>query len=163
DMGLVKFFQENDDTLTRDLSKGAVLGTADFLSPEQALSCHGVDVRSDVYSLGATFYTLLAGQPPFHDSKFTQKLMDHQLKEPQPLHKRRKDVSAGLWAVIKKMMAKKPEDRFQTPAEAQAALAPFVGAGAEETLASIGEATRVAEPKARAPKAATRVSGWRYL
>ena len=55
DMGLVLFFQNEDDTLTQDLSKGAVLGTADYLSPEQALDCHEVDIRSDIYSLGATF------------------------------------------------------------------------------------------------------------
>jgi serine/threonine protein kinase len=126
DMGLVKFFQEDDDTLTRDLSKGAVLGTADYLSPEQALACHDVDIRSDIYSLGATFYTLLAGQPPFHGSKLTQKLIDHQIKDPPPLHERRPDVPPELCALVRKMMAKKPEDRFQTPAAVQKALAPWL-------------------------------------
>ena len=84
DMGLVLFFHEENDSLTQDLSKGAVLGTADYLSPEQALDCHEVDIRSDIYSLGATFYTLLNGTPPFHHSKITQKLINHQIKEPEP-------------------------------------------------------------------------------
>lgn len=126
DMGLVKFFQECDDTLTRDLSKGAVLGTADYLSPEQALSCSEVDIRSDIYSLGATFYTLLNGQPPFHGSKLTQKLIDHQIKEPPPLHERRPEVPRELSALVGKMMAKKPEDRFQSPAEVHEALRPWL-------------------------------------
>ncbi|MBI3410242.1 MAG: serine/threonine protein kinase [Planctomycetes bacterium] len=125
DMGLVLFFEDEDSHLTRDLSKGAVLGTADYLSPEQALDCHNVDVRSDIYSLGATFYALLAGNPPFHDSNVTQKLIDHQIKDPQPLHERRPEVPRPLSDIVHKMMAKKPEDRFQTHADVVAALLPW--------------------------------------
>lgn len=126
DMGLVKFFQEDDDTLTRDLSKGAVLGTADYISPEQAVSCSAVDIRSDIYSLGATFYTLLNGHPPFHGSKLTQKLVDHQIKEPPPLRDLRPQTPAELCVIVHKMMAKKPEDRFQTPEEVRQALEPWL-------------------------------------
>lgn len=125
DMGLALFFQEQDDTLTRDLSRGAVLGTADYLSPEQALDCHEVDIRSDIYSLGATFYTLLSGQPPFHASKITQKLIDHQIKEAPPLHALRPGVPRTLSNIVARMMAKKPEDRFQTPAEVIEAVVPW--------------------------------------
>jgi serine/threonine protein kinase len=128
DMGLVLFFNEQDDTLTQDLSKGAVLGTADYLSPEQALDCHEVDIRSDIYSLGATFYTFLSGRPPFHASKITQKLIDHQIKEPLPLHELNPDIPRQLSAVVAKMMAKKPECRFQTPSEVISALAPWMPA-----------------------------------
>ncbi|MFO0964922.1 MAG: serine/threonine-protein kinase [Gemmataceae bacterium] len=168
DMGLVKFFEENDDTLTRDLSKGAVLGTADYLSPEQALSCHEVDVRSDIYSIGATFYTLLAGEPPFHHSKLTQKLMDHQFNDPPPLGKRRRDVPPGLCALIMRMMAKKPEDRFQTPAEARDALAPFLTDATQRrtTALSVSSAREPARPDERATAPAQRRAsglGWGYL
>ena len=90
DMGLVfTFFQNEDDTLTQDLSKGSGAGTADYLSPEQALDCHEVDIRSDIYSLGATFYTL--GAMFFTDSKITQKLVDHQIKTP-PLHQFNRNI-----------------------------------------------------------------------
>lgn len=125
DMGLVLFFKEADDTLTQDLSKGAVLGTADYLSPEQALDCHDVDIRSDIYSLGATFYTLLTGRPPFHASKVTQKLIDHQIKEPPSLSDIRKDIPRELAELVGKMMAKKPEARFQTPSEIIEAVQPW--------------------------------------
>ncbi len=123
DMGLVLFFQEENDTLTQDLSRGAVLGTADYLSPEQALDCHEVDIRADIYSLGATFYTLLNGQPPFHHSKVTQKLIDHQIKEPLPLHHLNPHISQRLSEIVAKMMGKKPETRYQTPHEVIEALA----------------------------------------
>ena len=119
------FFTEQDDTLTQDYAKGAVLGTADYLSPEQALDCHEVDIRSDIYSLGATFYTLLIGKPPFHGSKITQKLIDHQIKEPLPLHQINATIPHRLSEVVAKMMAKKPESRHQTPAEVIEALRPW--------------------------------------
>lgn len=126
DMGLVRFFQDRDDGLTTDYSKGAVLGTADYLSPEQAMNCHEVDIRADIYSLGVTFYALLHGQPPFAGERLTQKLMAHQLKEPTPIHELNPKIPEALSAVVKKMMAKKPEDRFQTPVEVIEALAPWV-------------------------------------
>lgn len=147
DMGLVLFFEDQDDTLTRDLSRGAVLGTADYLSPEQALDCHEVDIRSDIYSLGATFYTLLNGRPPFHSSKMTQKLIDHQIKEPPPLSEIRPEIPAALSAIVSRMMAKRPEDRFQTPAEVAAALTPWLspaGPGPEEEKSSPGDETEPA-------------------
>lgn len=128
DMGLALFFEEQDDTLTRDLSRGAVLGTADYLSPEQALDCHDVDIRSDIYSLGATFYTLLIGRPPFHDSKITQKLIDHQIKEPPPLWQLRPDIPRPLADIVARMMAKNRADRFPDPAAVIAEVEPWTRA-----------------------------------
>src|SRR5207248_11263042 len=72
DLGLARFFNEGDDGLTR-LGNGAVLGTADFLAPEQAVDSHTADIRSDIYGLGATAYFLLTGKPPFPDGTVTQK------------------------------------------------------------------------------------------
>jgi len=156
DMGLVKFFEQIDDTLTRDLSKGAVLGTADYLSPEQALSCHDVDIRSDIYSLGATFYTLLNGQPPFHGSKLTQKLIDHQIKEPPPLHELRPEIPLELCALVRKMMAKKPQDRHQTPAEVRDALKPWLTYASKPLVAAESGSRKMAAPAASRARGAFR-------
>ena len=78
DMGLARSASDGDK-LTEKLDEGAVVGTADFISPEQAINSPGVDCRADIYSLGATLYTLIVGRPPF-DGNTTQKLMQHQLK-----------------------------------------------------------------------------------
>src|SRR5262249_10146677 len=65
DMGLARFIHDHTDPLTSKYDEKAVLGTADYLAPEQAMSSHDVDIRADIYSLGATFYFLLTGKPPF--------------------------------------------------------------------------------------------------
>jgi len=116
DMGLAWFF-EDDDTFTQAYAKGAVLGTADYIAPEQALNHREADIRSDIYSLGATFYRLVSGRTPFGGSWIRQKLMAHQLWNPQPLCEIQPDVPPELSAIVARMMAKKPEDRFQTPQE----------------------------------------------
>ena len=71
------------------------------------------------------FYTFLNGKPPFHDSKITQKLVDHQIKEPPPLHQFNRNIPRPMADIVAKMMAKKPEGRFQTPAELIKALLPW--------------------------------------
>jgi WD40 repeat protein/serine/threonine protein kinase len=125
DMGLARFFHDDRDELTKQYDKSSVLGTADYLAPEQALDSHAVDIRADIYSLGATLYYLLSGQSPFQDGTVTQKLIWHQVREPKPIGDVRRDVPAELSAVMKQMMAKKPEDRYQTPLEVVDALAAF--------------------------------------
>jgi serine/threonine protein kinase len=124
DLGLARFFHEEDD-LTRQSAGAPVLGTADYLAPEQARDSHAVDIRADIYSLGATFYYLLSGQPPFPDGAVGQKLIAHQVKEPTPLRDLRPDVPAELAALVARMMAKDPADRYQTPAAVVEALAPW--------------------------------------
>lgn len=125
DMGLARSGSEQDK-LTEQLDQGAVVGTADFISPEQAFNSPNTDGRADIYSLGATLYTLLAGKPPF-DGNTTQKLMQHQLKDAPPLAVARPGVPAGLVEVVSRMLAKKPADRYQCGAEVVAALAPWTG------------------------------------
>jgi serine/threonine protein kinase len=127
DLGLARFFHDEKDPLTMKYDEKNVLGTADYVSPEQALNSHAVDVRTDVYSLGATFYFLLTGQPPFPGGKAAQKLIWHQVKPPTPVRELRPDVPEGMAAVVAKMLAKKPSDRYQTPAEVVEALAPWTG------------------------------------
>ena len=125
DLGLARFDQDKRDAITQQFDEGSVLGTADYLSPEQAMNSHDVDIRADIYSLGATLYFLLGGRPPFEGGTVTQKLLFHQLKEPEPLQKLRPELPAELIAVVDKMMAKDPANRFQTPNEVIAALEPW--------------------------------------
>src|SRR5437868_9731865 len=127
DMGLARFFHDEDDLLTQKYDEN-VLGTADYLAPEQALDSHGVDIRADIYSLGATFYYCLTGKTPFSDGTVAQKLIWHQTRQPKPLRSLRQDVPEGLVAVIAKMMAKEPNDRYQQPIEVAEALASWTQA-----------------------------------
>jgi serine/threonine protein kinase len=125
DLGLVRSAAETDD-LTR--GEGVkILGTADYLAPEQAIDCSRVDGRADIYSLGATGYFLLTGRAPFAGAKVAQKLVAHQSKAVTPVHEVRPEIPQELSAVIDRMLAKKPADRFQIPAEVMAALEPWVG------------------------------------
>jgi ankyrin repeat protein/serine/threonine protein kinase len=101
---------------------GAIMGTPDFISPEQADDARGADIRSDIYSLGATLYFLLSGRPPFAEGSITQKLNSHAQVEPEPLTSLRENIPIELAALIAKMMAKDPEQRFQVPTEVAAAL-----------------------------------------
>jgi serine/threonine protein kinase len=101
---------------------GKVIGTVDFLAPEQARDASSVDIRADLYSLGCTFYYLLTGQPPFAGATTTNKIYKHALEEPEPVRRLRPDVSQPVSAVIRRLLAKRPEDRFQTPAELAAVL-----------------------------------------
>jgi serine/threonine-protein kinase len=104
-----------------------LMGTPDFLSPEQARSCVGLDIRSDLYSLGCTLYFLLTGKPPFEGVGAYAKMIAH-FKEPPPhLCEARPDAPAELGRIFGKLMAKSPEDRYQTPNELAAALDPFTG------------------------------------
>jgi serine/threonine protein kinase len=112
-------------TLTPE--KAMLMGTADYLAPEQALDFHKADIRADIYSLGCTFFYLLTGQPPFPGQTMAEKLVKHQQADPPPLQNFRQDVPSELVKVIRQMLAKRPEDRQQTPAEVAEALAPLAG------------------------------------
>jgi serine/threonine protein kinase len=126
DMGLARFFDDDSDRLTRECDSVAVLGTPDFLAPEQATNSHDADIRADVYSLGVTFYFLLTGTTPFGGGSVYQKLLRHMVQEPRPIRELRPEVPEELAAVIAKMMAKDREARYQVPAQVRAALAPWV-------------------------------------
>src|SRR5262249_48827773 len=123
-------------TLTPE--NAVLIGTADYLAPEQALDFHAADIRADIYSLGCTFYYLLTGQPPFSGGMLAEKLLKHQQAEPPPIQQFRQDVPAGLSDVMRKMLAKRPQDRHQTPAEVDEALAPFGSGAAGATSAFAG-------------------------
>jgi serine/threonine-protein kinase len=126
DMGLARFRQTAHGQPAVNVTReGMMIGTPDYLSPEQARDARAVDIRADIYSLGCTFYYLLTGQPPFPASTLMQKLLDHQKSEPMPIESLRPNVDRGVVAIVYKMMAKLPADRYQTPAEVAAELAPY--------------------------------------
>ncbi|HVK13289.1 MAG TPA: protein kinase [Gemmataceae bacterium] len=122
DMGLARFFNKQQDNVTEKYDDKCVLGTADYLAPEQAVSSM-VDIRADIYSLGGTLYFLLTGQTPFPDGTIAAKLVAHQTKEPRPVEEFRGDVPEGMLAVLRRMMEKDPDERFQEPIEVAEALA----------------------------------------
>jgi serine/threonine protein kinase len=126
DLGLARFFQQGKDNVTERYDDNAVLGTADYLSPEQARA-ETVDIRADIYSLGATLYFLLAGKSPFEEGTVTQKLLWSQTKSPKSILELRSEVPAELAAVLDRMMAKDPKDRYATPQSVVDALAPWTG------------------------------------
>jgi WD40 repeat protein len=131
DLGLARVQQvANEQTLGELTAEGSVMGTPDYIAPEQAQESHTVDIRADVYSLGCTLYHFLTGRVPFPGGNLGDKLIKHMLKEPEPLTALRPDVPAEVAALVQKLMAKKPEDRYQTPGELATALAPFSGPGA---------------------------------
>lgn len=121
DLGLAKFSDQGSDlTLTHDET---LLGTADFLSPEQALHSHLVDHRADLYSLGATFYYLVAGHPPFPEGTVAQRLIRHQSVEPPSLLELRPDCPPVLSELCQWLMRKQPSDRCPSCAKLLAVLA----------------------------------------
>jgi serine/threonine-protein kinase len=110
----------------RDLTRtGTLMGTVDYLPPEQALDPRAVDVRADIYSLGCTFFFLLTGRAPFQGVTDAQILLQHQQQEPPAIEAQRPDVPAPVAAVLRRMLAKRAEQRFATAVEVAAALAPF--------------------------------------
>ena len=115
DLGLVRSVDDVEN-LTR--GEGVkILGTADYLPPEQAIDCSAVDRRADIYGLGATAYYLLTGHPPFVGEKVAQKLIAHQMQAVTPICAARPDVPEGLSDAITRMLAKRPDDRFQSATE----------------------------------------------
>jgi eukaryotic-like serine/threonine-protein kinase len=115
DLGLARSV---DDTLETNITRaGTTVGTVDYMSPEQARNSKLADIRSDLYSLGCTWYQMLTGEPPYPEGSVTNKLQAHAVKPiPDPRDKN-PNIPEGLTAVLQRMMAKKPEDRYQTPAE----------------------------------------------
>jgi serine/threonine protein kinase/WD40 repeat protein len=112
------------DPMTRE---GTVLGTPDYMAPEQATDSRTADIRADLYSLGCTLFHLLTGQVPFPGGTLAEKLLKHQAAPPPPVAALRPEVSPELAAVVGKLLAKGPAERYRTPAELAAALEPLCG------------------------------------
>jgi serine/threonine protein kinase len=115
DMGLARII---DDTIDTGITRvGTTVGTVDYMSPEQARDSKAADVRSDLYSLGCTWYFLLTGEPPFPEGALTNKLRAHAEKPPPDPRQLNPNVPESVVAVLNRMLAKQPKARYQTPAE----------------------------------------------
>jgi serine/threonine protein kinase len=140
DLGLAIDLNDQDN-VTRD---GATVGTFDYVSPEQARHSRSVDTRADIYSLGCTIYHMIAGRVPFPVTSLPEKLYAHQLHDPDPLTEVVPGVPEGLAEVIRKMMRKRPEERYQTPLELAQALEPFAIESGWTTTRSVASASSTA-------------------
>ena len=138
DMGLGRFFDETEDDLVAR-GEDSILGTADYVAPEQAVDSSDVDIRADIYSLGATFYFLLTARTPFLEGTVAQKLIWHQTRKPKALRLLRPELPAELIAIVEKMMAKDKTQRFQNPAQVAEALSALDANG--HTRAVVGGVT----------------------
>lgn len=114
DMGLARKANEEDFRVTR---AGSTVGTVDYLAPEQARDSAAADIRSDIYSLGCTLYHMLTGNPPFSEGGLGERILKHLQEEPPDVRQFNPSVSEEMWTLMRRMLAKQPEDRFQTPAE----------------------------------------------
>ncbi|MFM7055908.1 MAG: protein kinase domain-containing protein [Planctomycetota bacterium] len=111
DLGLAR--RESEDSIGEITAAGTTLGTFDYIAPEQARDPRNADVRSDIYSLGCTMYHMLTGQPPYPDGTALQKLLDHQGKSPPDPRVINSSVPIQLSAILRKMMASNPDQRYQ--------------------------------------------------
>jgi serine/threonine protein kinase/formylglycine-generating enzyme required for sulfatase activity len=111
-------------TLTQE---GCVVGTPEFMSPEQACDSRNVDIRSDIYSLGCTLYFLLTGRPPFSGATALETMVQHLKQDLPPVDQLRPGLAPGIAEVVHRMLAKSADERFQTPAEVAEALRPWTG------------------------------------
>jgi serine/threonine protein kinase len=125
DVGVARLYalhnlpEDSLTTLTRD---GAVIGTPDYIAPEQLENPHSADIRADLYSLGCTFYHLLTGQVPFPGGTLIQKLDRQRWQTPPSVDQLRQEVPSAVAAIVRRLMAKHPDDRYRTPAELSSAL-----------------------------------------
>ncbi|HLJ93736.1 MAG TPA: protein kinase [Gemmataceae bacterium] len=125
DFGLARF--ANESVSAAGLTpEGSMVGTPDYMAPEQAAAAGNADIRADIYSLGCTLYHLLVGEPPFPDGAPLHKLLLHQTRQPRLVSELRGDVPGELAQIIARMLAKDPAERYETPTEVARELEPFV-------------------------------------
>jgi len=118
DLGLAMIDQRlYSGHLSSSLQEASILGTADYLAPEQAINSQNVDSRADIYALGGVLYFCLTGHSPFPTGSVSERLLAHQHKEPSSILKDRPNTAKDLVAICQKMMAKKPSKRYQTADE----------------------------------------------
>jgi serine/threonine protein kinase len=139
DMGLARVLSDETAPERSDepmlTSEGIVLGTPDYMAPEQARDARQADIRSDIYSLGCVLYHLLGGQPPFPDTNIISQMIRHATESPRPLKELNLAVPDGLQQILNWMLAKDPAQRYPTPDRAASALKVFLATGAEPSLA----------------------------
>ncbi len=125
DFGLARFQQSEKESVKPIVAKEkTVMGTPDFVSPEQTRDLHEVDIRADLYSLGCTFFYLLTGKVPFPGGTSMDKIIRHNSEIAAPIEEFRSDVPKSVANIVRKLMAKNPDERYQTPDELMDTLAP---------------------------------------
>ena len=126
DFGLALIHDRGEDEFSLNMIFGHdCVGSADYMAPEQAADCSQVDARADIYGLGCTFYAILAASLPFPGVSGTGAIKAHATEAPRPIRERVPDVPEPVAAILEKMMARRPEERFRTAGELQKALEPF--------------------------------------
>jgi hypothetical protein len=152
DLGLARVTGEAaGDALT---AQGMVIGTADYLAPEQWDRPHAADTRADVYGLGCTLYHALVGRPPFGEHRtLPRKMAAHLNDPPSSIESFCRDVPPGLGAVLARMLAKDPNKRYTTPGDAAAALQPFTAGAALNRLVDAAGPVNSADAATPAPGA----------
>jgi serine/threonine protein kinase len=134
DMGVARIVTSEHhpgEALSTLTQGGSVIGTADFVAPEQLEDPHGADVRADLYSLGCTFYFVTVGEVPFPGGSLISKLDKQRWEVPRPIHTIRPQIAPAVADVVAKLLAKKPTERYQSPHELLAALDLLVSTGYE--------------------------------
>jgi serine/threonine protein kinase len=117
DFGLARLHGKTGGDTIALRGEAGVLGTPDYIAPEQSRDIHAADIRSDLYSLGCVFYFALAGRVPFPGENAMEKLIKHLMEQPEPLERVRPELPPELVAIVRRLMAKEPAGRCQTPAE----------------------------------------------
>jgi hypothetical protein len=123
DFGLARLHNTAQAQTLQLHSDKSFIGTPDYVAPEQARNVHAADIRSDLYSLGCTFYFALSGQRPFPGGSTLETVLKHLNDDALPLEAQRADLPPALAIVVRRLMAKDPDQRFQTPADLTEALA----------------------------------------
>ncbi|HEY1187226.1 MAG TPA: serine/threonine-protein kinase, partial [Gemmata sp.] len=154
DLGIAKFTQDGAHSQARGAE--VILGTLDYLAPEQAVDSSEVDTRADLYALGATLYFLLTGHPPHPGTDVRWKLRAKQTCDPHPLDQLRPDVEPELAAAVHRLLARDRNDRFPTPADVGAAFRPWAvtGPGFPGRLFKAAAPSTAADGAPPAPEAA---------
>jgi serine/threonine protein kinase len=127
DVGLARIGDPDDEAVSYLTQTGKIVGTADYIAPEQARNSHRADIRSDIYSLGCTLYYIVAGKVPFPGGgTIVERLLRHLREDPVPLRSVAPEVPENFAEVVHRMIRRNPDERYQTPTEVAAALEPFL-------------------------------------